>query len=175
MPGEQWKEYKQKGKKIGKYYYDKGVAIGDYYKGKYLPLDAVTDDEVEEATASDEETKTTAAEEDPAALVDEMRLEGMAIGEYYRAKYDPSYGAESIDEPADENPTEAAITEDDWPPWGQDPEEDKAHGIALGQYYKKRGKAIGQFYKVHGKEIGEHYQDYYRTLFDPTYDATNDL
>jgi len=52
-----------------------------------------------------------------------------------------------------------------------DPVADRAHGIALGQYWKQQGKQIGAEYKQHGKELGLYYEDFYRSKFDPTYKA----
>lgn len=51
----------------------------------------------------------------------------------------------------------------------QDPEADRAHGKALGEYWAQKGKAIGEYWAQKGPELHTYYEDKYRTMFDPTY------
>lgn len=124
------------------------------------------------------------------ALHKEMMQKGLAIGEYYRAKYDPSYDASSAGAPiagdassdggkADRAAAGAADVAHhpdlDFPPWGQDADADREHGVALGEYWKKQGKATGKMYEKRGKDLGRYYEDLYRGKFDPTYNADTDM
>lgn len=220
-----WKDYKSKGLEIAKYYKSKGDAIEQFYAGKYslegmaAPMDdeANTGGEVDE-TPSDGNDASDAADPDSTAagtyiwgldwkndrehaiaIHKEMMAKGLAIGDYYRARYDPTYDASSGGAPTDVVEKARAIkTKDageksvaavphhpdlDFPPWGQDPDADRQHGIALGEYwrdqrmamsqpYKEDGKAIGKMYEKRGKELGKYYEDMFRSKFDPTYHQT---
>jgi hypothetical protein len=140
---EQWEEYKQQGEDIAAYYHNKGKAVENYYKGRYADM------------------WPNLGSVDPIRYRNEMKSKGSAITEYYRAKYDTTYEPDKF------------AKEDKFPPWGQDPEADREHGQAIGAYYRKHnGNIVGQFYEQHGKEIGKYFENYYRTIFDPTYDAS---
>jgi len=152
-----WEDYKNKGEAIAKYYHKKGKAIKHFYKGKLADMWIEV---------------PNAAQTDPYTLRQEMKDKGLAINEFYRARYDPTYQP-------DVSPIDASeslnATRGEFPPWGQDPAADKAHGKAIGAYYKEHGVATGQYYKQRGKELGKYYENYYRTMFDPTYSAPADL
>jgi hypothetical protein len=130
------------------------------------------------------------------AIHEDMMKKGLAIGEYYRSKFDPTYGTTDADPGDAKSDVETGTSERegkdvsiasaavapfshnpdlDFPPWGVDPAADREHGMAIGQYWKQNGKAMGNAYKKRGMELGKYYEIKYRSLFDPTYDpATND-
>mmetsp|Transcript_11915 Transcript_11915/g.22064 ORF Transcript_11915/g.22064 Transcript_11915/m.22064 type:complete len:517 (+) Transcript_11915:234-1784(+) len=200
-----WMEYKARGQEIGDYYKSKGLAIAQYYASGKSDENANRKLEAsDEANANDAAVNdATAGSTNPAyvwgldstkdrekamQIHEDLMKKGIAIGNYYRAKYDPTYGSgaapadaapavlgSSMEEAGEassaEQPAAAHNPDLDFPPWGQDPVADRAHGIALGQYWKQQGKQIGAEYKQHGKELGLYYEDFYRSKFDPTYKA----
>jgi hypothetical protein len=133
---------------------------------------------------------------------------GMAIGNYYRSVYDPTFGAGSPEMNQggnqDVNSAGTGSNEDslrnpdlDFPPWGhvshiiytkfslvhvfiivinvvtsltaaistanlQDPEADRAHGIALGEFWAQKGPAIGASWEKKGPELHAYYEDKFR-------------
>lgn len=159
---EQWEEYKEMGEDLAVYYRDKGVAIARYYKGRYGAMS-----QVDESSVTQTESET-----DPVAIQDAMKEKGMAIAAFYRARYDATFRPEPSKVPRFP-PVNA--TGKEWAPWGIDPTEDKAHGKAIGKYFRQQGQEIGQNYQTRGKELGAYYEDYYRSMFDPTYVAPADL
>lgn len=156
----QWMEYKEMGEALAKYYHDKGVAVAKFYKGKYDPMY-----QVDESTV-----KASVNQTDPIAIKEAMKEKGLAIATYYRARYDPTFRPEE----KNYRVPPANATGEEWAPWGVDPAQDKAHGKAIGKYFRKQG-GIGQYYYTRGKELGSFYADYYRSVFDPTYTAPADL
>ncbi|KAL3913147.1 MAG: hypothetical protein SGARI_000800 [Bacillariaceae sp.] len=181
-----WQDYQQRGQEIANYYKGKGAAIDKFYQGKY---GATNNDSVASTSAAANANAAVAGspqeatsvwgldwEKDKNAAMDihnDMMKKGLAIGEYYRAKYDPTYGAVA---PDDEGSASSANLDPqnpdlDFPPWGVDPEADRQHGIAIGQYWKEKGTDMGLDYKKRGTELGQYYANKYRTMFDPTYIA----
>ena len=156
-----WKQYKERGEAIASYYHEKGTAISKFYKGRYDAIGGV-----------DGSTAPTANATDAAAIQEAMKEKGLAIAAYYRARYDPTFRPEAPR--ITKFPVNA--TGEEWAPWGQNPSQDKAHGKAIGKYFRQHGQEIGQYYQTRGKDLGMYYEDYYRSMFDPTYTpATADL
>ena len=98
---------------------------------------------------------------------------GKSIGNYYRSVYDPTYGKDekSLDQKLAASGSQEVAGNPDlqFPPWGQDPEADRAHGSALGEYWAQKGQEAGKYWEKKGSELHEYYEDKYRTMFDPTY------
>jgi hypothetical protein len=206
-----WQDYKKRGDEIANYYTAKGAAINKYYTGKYemegmaSPVAHQQQQESNDGPAAVNDATTGNLENPDAAYIwgvdplkdrqrameihQDMMNKGLAVGEYYRAKYDPTYGASSGGAPpadgktellgssketAEEeasNPAAAHNPDLDYPPWGQNPVADRDHGMALGQYWKNQGMAMGSLYNIRGMELGTYYEDKYRSQFDPTYNG----
>lgn len=144
--GQRWEDYQAQGEALASYYHNKSVSVGNYYKGRFADMWYMWNQ-----NEDDGDTNIF-------SLRAELKEKGMAIGEYYRAKYDPTYKPDKL------------AQKDKYPPWGQDPEADAVHGQAIGAYYKKKHNSkVGEFYMKQGKEIGKYYSNYYRSMFDPTY------
>ena len=175
---------------------DKGVAIARFYEQQH-PKEG-SDATASEASSSDHHVPENDwyiwgmdwenDKDEAVKLGEDMRAKGLAIANYYRAKYDPTF--------VDDNEVD-----NQFPAWGQDPEADKAHGKAIGEYWATRGKQIGEEQKERwanpageettakdeegsadgppwkdpGKDTGKFWEDFYRSMFDPTYDADKDL
>jgi hypothetical protein len=151
-----WKQYKEQGEAIASYYHEKGSSIGKFYKGAIGEVDGPT-------------TGSTTDEIDPTAIQEAIKDKGLAIATYYRARYDPTFRPDT--RTITKFPENA--TGQEWAPWGQDPSQDKAHGKAIGKYIRQHGQEIGQYYQTRGKELGLYYEDYYRSMFDPTYTSAS--
>ncbi|KAG7370243.1 hypothetical protein IV203_027989 [Nitzschia inconspicua] len=220
-----WQDYQKRGQEIADYYKSKGAAIDKFYEGKYTlegmasPIamdaaDATTEQDGIDNDAVVEQHDTSGNNPDAAyiwgldwqkdrehamAIHEDMMKKGLAIGDYYRSKYDPTYGsADAVPASAKANLGSSDILEDadadadddendtagapaagaapahhpdlDYPPWGLDPAADREHGIAIGQYWKQNGAATtGATYKQRGTELGKYYENKYRSQFDPTY------
>jgi hypothetical protein len=154
-----WKQYKEQGEAIALYYHEKGSSIRKFYKGKYGAIGEV----------DDPTTGSSTDEIDPTAIQEAIKDKGLAIATYYRARYDPTFRPDTrtITKFPDN------VTGQEWAPWGQDPSQDKAHGKAIGKYFRQHGEEIGQHYQTRGKELGLYYEDYYRSMFDPTYTSAS--
>jgi hypothetical protein len=190
-----WPDYKERGQEIADYYKGKGAAISSFYQGKY-DADANNSDSGVTPVAANANAAIVGNNPDAAhiwgldwkkdqqqamEIHNDMMKKGLAIGDYYRAKYDPTYGAfvPTGEAPADVG--EAGVNADadpglhnpdlDYPPWGVDAAADRQHGIAVGQYWKQKGMGMGATYKKRGMELGQYYADKYRTMFDPSYSA----
>lgn len=153
-----WSEYAESGNQIARYYHKRGRAIKYFYKGRFADM-----------WTQVQKSRQTLV--DPIILRNEMKAKGLAINEYYRARYDPTYQSAPC-----YDPTESFdATREQFPPWGEDTSADKAHGKAIGSYFNKHGNEVGQCYKQRGKDLGKFYQNYYRTLFEQTYSDPTDL
>jgi hypothetical protein len=103
---------------------------------------------------------------------------GIAISEYYRAKYDPTINGIST---VTTNYATTAIKDDkdvvplhnpdlDFPPWGTNHGEvDREHGIAIHEYWKKQHELMKEQYNKTTNDGVNYYADFYRSKFDPTY------
>jgi hypothetical protein len=223
-----WQDYQKRGQEISHYYKAKAGAIDKFYQGKYT-LEGMASPIVDTtaATTANEDTSANTAEnknidndvssgtnpdaayiwgldwqkdrEHAMAIHEDMMKKGLAIGDYYRSKYDPTYGSATGTVPAstkanlgssmpeapgsDKEDDDAAAAaagaaapvdhnpDLDYPPWGVDPAADREHGIAIGQYWNQKGMAAGATYQKKGMELGKYYEDKYRGQFDPTYVA----
>jgi hypothetical protein len=146
-----WDEYRQKGQYIGQYYKNKAQAIKEFY-------DPPTDTVVIPNTKASKKTiipPSTVAPTTTRTSYDwqAQKAKGLAIADYYRARYDPTYGTDSKPQAADTTtvplpgggppprpplppPSSSggpppdfslgiAECEQTFPPWGQDKEADK--------------------------------------------------
>ncbi|KAL3922993.1 MAG: hypothetical protein SGILL_001906 [Bacillariaceae sp.] len=191
-----WQDYQKHGQEIADYYKGKGAAIDKFYQGKFTPEQELNSNDSANTVADSANAAIAGGNPDAAhiwgidwekdrqqamGIHDDMMKKGLAISDYYRSKYDPTYGAATstaaneAEEVADASPVDAtpeAHNPDlDFPPWGVDAEADRQHGIAIGEYWKNKGKAMGATYEKQGKDIGAYYENKYRTMFDPTYVA----
>jgi hypothetical protein len=206
-----WQDYQKRGQEIANYYMSKGAAIDKFYQGKYtlegmaspLIVDGTVDSNTNVNDGANANKDTSGHNPDATdiwgldwkndreyamAIHDDMMKKGLAIGEYYRSKYDPTYGivgtvpastqssvGQDKEDSTDTGNVSVAATavmhnpDLDYPPWGVDPTADREHGIAIGQYWNQNGKAMGVTYQKRGMELGTYYENKYRSIFDPTF------
>jgi hypothetical protein len=104
---------------------------------------------------------------------------GLSINEYYRAKYDPTYGVSNSASTTtttnkdDEDNVQLHNPDVDFPPRGTNHEVDHEHGIAIHEYWKKKHELILEEYSKTAKDGVNYYEDFYRSKFDPTYKNYN--
>eukprot|EP00521_Asterionellopsis_glacialis_P011481 CAMPEP_0195304188 /NCGR_PEP_ID=MMETSP0707-20130614/34019_1 /TAXON_ID=33640 /ORGANISM="Asterionellopsis glacialis, Strain CCMP134" /LENGTH=441 /DNA_ID=CAMNT_0040367929 /DNA_START=58 /DNA_END=1383 /DNA_ORIENTATION=- len=186
----QWKEYKKMGEELANYYHDKGISIEKYYEqfdsnGKFhgfgdddlslLSSSLSSGDNIHNGIEAEQYVwgLDWANDKDHAVELHKEWMErGTAIAKYYRSKYDPTYGSAFS---TTYQPKTIGDVHKEFPPWGVNATADKAHGKAIGQFYKNRGENKPTNKKKQGKKIGKYYEDYYRKIFDPTYNDTEDL
>jgi hypothetical protein len=174
------------GAAIGEAYKAGGLAVAAYYKAKgramerlYSAMDGGDSDDVDDADAavggSDDteagrkgnSTSPTQAGNGTLPFVDEIRKElsdrGRSVDNYYRARYDPEYGVKALSRLPQHDPNL------DFPPWGYDHVADRAHGKAIGAYWRQYHHVMNRYYKRQGVTLGRSSEEYYRGKFDPTY------
>ena len=202
-----WKEYKKKGKEIAKYYKSKGDAVDEFYKGRVplegmarptteivlegaaVPQDAtIIDTDTDYSTAAavsteDNDNIDTNSNNDKYIWGLDGRKDmekGISINEYYRAKYDSTYGVSNsasttttITTKDDEDNVPLYNPDVDFPPWGTNHKVDREHGIAIHEYWKKKHELMKEEYNKSAKDGVNYYEDFYRSKFDPTYKNYN--
>lgn len=163
-----WRAYKAGGEAIARYYESKGHMIEEMYASMYKDHDKEDDNDDDFVDAVDGDWNTTILGGTKngtlsANLLKDLTLRGRDIGDYYQARYDPDYKTKALGRLPQHDPNL------DYPPWGVDPIADRAHGIAIGAYWKKYNHVMKRYYKMQGPALGTYYEGYYRSMFDPTF------
>lgn len=134
-------------------------------------------------------------------LHEEMKSKGQAIADFYRAKFDPTFftnAAELVSNSLDNLsfPSWGEDTEADKARGKEIGEYWASHGKMMGKEQKTLSKASndgnaaaasssstpgdfwkdqGEAWKERGQNIGKYWEGFYRSRFDPTYDAEKDF
>ncbi|KAL3920452.1 MAG: hypothetical protein SGILL_003257 [Bacillariaceae sp.] len=133
-----------------------GLEIADYYETKASEMESLLNSVYKHG-----------AKEDVSALADyqDRIVNGERVRNYYRARFDSSYNNDMQAELPDHYPDE------DFPHWGHDWRSDRAHGIAIGNYWKQYNLVMKKYYKIQGKKLGNYYEKYYTKNFAPFEDS----
>mmetsp|Transcript_19529 Transcript_19529/g.47144 ORF Transcript_19529/g.47144 Transcript_19529/m.47144 type:complete len:456 (-) Transcript_19529:176-1543(-) len=183
VPSTEWQKQRVEGLAIAQRYKDKAAAIKQFYETKYMPVAPQAPSTASSLTQDVSQSPYVWGlnqNEDRKHAFDMRKTwitRGKSIGNYYRSVYDPTYGKDekTLDQKLAMSGSQAVVRNPDleFPPWGQDPEADRAHGSALGEYWAQKGQEAGKYWEKKGSELHEYYEDKYRTMFDPTYKVTD--
>mmetsp|Transcript_951 Transcript_951/g.1497 ORF Transcript_951/g.1497 Transcript_951/m.1497 type:complete len:996 (+) Transcript_951:53-3040(+) len=163
--------YQAQGLGIAKYYAEKGAALDQFLRTVYerKGLNGNTESEDVEEESEDEALENEYIwgidlkldEKHAEKLQKKLQRKGKSVTNYYRAVYDSSYNNDVLSKLPDHHPDK------DFPQWGHDWRTDRAHGIAIGLYWKQYNHVMKRYYKVQGTALQRNYRDYYKAQFYP--------